>query len=58
MNNKGTKYGLVLTLLILVLVAGNLFFGSVSIPAEAIVRILTGGEVEKESWSFIVWESR
>ena len=58
MNNKGTKYGLVLTLLILVLVAGNLFFGSVSIPAEAIVRILTGGEVEKESWSFIVWEAR
>ena len=58
MNNKGTKYGLVLTILILVLVAGNLFFGSVSIPAEAIVRILTGGEVEKESWSFIVWEAR
>ena len=58
MNNKGTKYGLVLTLLILVLVAGNLFFGSVSIPAEAIVRILIGGEVEKESWSFIVWEAR
>ena len=58
MNNKGTKYGLVLTLLILVLVAGNLFFGSVSIPAEAIVHILTGGEVEKESWSFIVWEAR
>ena len=58
MNNKGTKYGLVLTLLILVLVAGNLFFGSVSIPAEAIVRILTGGEVEKESWRFIVWEAR
>ena len=58
MNNKGTKYGLVLTLLILVLVAGNLFFGSVSIPAETIVRILTGGEVEKESWSFIVWEAR
>lgn len=58
MNNKGTKYGLVLTLLILVLVTGNLFFGSVSIPAEAIVRILTGGEVEKESWSFIVWEAR
>ena len=58
MNNKGTKYGLVLTLLILVLVAGNLFFGSVSIPAEAIVRILTGGEVEKESWSFVVWEAR
>ena len=58
MNNKGTTYGLILTVLILVLMAGNLFFGSVSIPAEAIVNTLLGGEVEKASWNFIVWESR
>ena len=58
MNNKGTKYSLALTALILVLMAANLFFGSVDIPAEAILSILTGGEVEKASWSFIVWEAR
>ena len=58
MNNKGTKYSLALTALILVLMAANLFFGSVNIPAEAIFSTLTGGEVEKASWSFIVWEAR
>ena len=58
MNNKGTKYSLALTALILVLMAANLFFGSVEIPAEAIFSILTGGEVEKASWSFIIWEAR
>ena len=36
----------------------NLLFGSVNIPAEAVWYILTGNEVEKASWSFIVWESR
>ena len=58
MNNKGTKYSLALTALILVLMAANLFFGSVDIPAEAIFSTLTGGEVDKASWSFIVWEAR
>lgn len=58
MNNKGTKYGLILTAIILILMAANLFFGSVNIPADAIISILMGGEVEKESWSFIVWEAR
>ena len=58
MNNKGTKYSLALTALILVLMAANLFFGSVDIPAEAIFSTLTGGEVVKASWSFIVWEAR
>ena len=58
MNNKGTTYSIALTALIVALTGCNLFFGSVDIPAEAIIRILTGDEVEKESWSFIVWESR
>ena len=58
MNNKGTKYGLILTAIILILMAANLFFGSVNIPADAIISILMGGEVEKESWNFIVWEAR
>ena len=58
MSNKGTKYSLALTALILVLMAGNLFFGSVDIPTEAVIRTLWGMEVEKASWSFIIWESR
>ena len=58
MSNKGTKYSLALTALILVLMAGNLFFGSVDIPAEAVIRTLFGQEVEKASWSFIIWEAR
>lgn len=58
MNNKGTKYGIILLLIILVLTGANLLFGSVNIPAEAVWHILTGNEVEKASWSFIVWESR
>ena len=47
-----------LAFLILLLVAANLFFGSVDIPAEDVVRILKGDEAEKASWTFIVWESR
>ena len=58
MNNKGTKYGIILLLLILALTGANLLFGPVNIPAEAVWHILTGNEVEKASWSFIVWESR
>lgn len=58
MRNKGTLYSLALTGLILVLMAANLLFGSVDIPAEAVVRVLRGEEVEKAAWSFIVWEAR
>ena len=58
MKNKGTKYGIILLLLILALTGANLLFGSVNIPAEAVWHILTDNEVEKASWSFIVWESR
>ena len=56
--SKGTKYSIALTILIVVLVALNLFFGSVDIPAEAVIRALIGQETEKASWSFIVWEAR
>lgn len=47
-----------LSLLIIVLVAGNLLFGSIKIPAEAVWNILCGNEVEKSSWIYIIWESR
>lgn len=58
MKNKGIKYGIALALLIISLMGANLLFGSVNIPAEAVWNALLGNEVEKASWSFIVWESR
>lgn len=58
MKNKGIKYGIALALLIIILMGANLLFGSVNIPAEAVWNALLGNEVEKVSWSFIVWESR
>ena len=58
MNNKGTTYSLILGIIILLLMGCNLFFGSVDIPAEAVIRSLMGEEVEKASWNFIVWEAR
>lgn len=58
MKSKGTTYGIALAFLILVLMGANLLFGSVRIPAGAVWDILLGQEVEKASWSFIIWESR
>ncbi len=58
LKSKGFLWGALLAAVILLLMAGNLLWGSVSIPAEAVWRILAGGEAEKESWAFIVWESR
>lgn len=52
MNNKGTKYGIILLLLILALTGANLLFGSVNIPADAVWHILTGNEVEKAELEF------
>lgn len=56
--NKGYIYGCALAGIIVVLMAANLAFGSVDIPLKAVGNILFGGEVEKESWQFIVWKSR
>ena len=36
----------------------NLFFGSVSIPSAQVWRVLTCGEAEKSSWTYIILESR
>ena len=58
MKGKGSIYGIVLSVLILLLMTANLWFGSISIPAGAVWDILAGNEVEKASWSFIIWESR
>lgn len=56
--SKGTKYGIGLGAIILLLFAANLLVGSVSIPPAEVFRILLGGEGEKASWNFILWESR
>ncbi len=53
--SKGWKYGIGLGVVILLLFAGNLLVGSVSIPPADVFRILLGGEGEKASWSFILW---
>lgn len=45
-------------ILLLLLVAANVFMGSVNIPAHEVWSALTGGEVTKESWRYIVMESR
>lgn len=47
-----------LAFLIVLLVAANLFLGSVDIPAREVVHILGGEEAAKASWTYIVWESR
>ena len=57
-ERKGYVCGGILVVVILVLVAANLLLGSVDIPAGAVWGALTGGTVENEAWSFIVWESR
>lgn len=51
-------YGGILVGLIVVLMAANLFLGSVDIPVQAVIDILLGREVERETWNFIIWESR
>lgn len=43
---------------IALLFALNIFLGSVSIPAGQVWNALTGAEVEKASWTYIVLESR
>lgn len=52
------KYIIVLIVAIVILFLANLFIGSVKIPFDAILDILTGGEVAKKSWEHIVLEVR
>ena len=46
-----------LSLIIVMLFALNIFVGSVSIPVADILRILTGEDI-KPSWQYIILESR
>ncbi len=58
MRHKGAIYGGGLSILILFLAVANLLFGSVDIPPGDVVRILLGEDAGRETWRFIVWESR
>ena len=58
MKSKGFTYSLILSLLLLILVGANLLYGSVKIPFDALWNILCGEEAGRESWFYIVWESR
>ncbi|MBQ0073312.1 MAG: iron ABC transporter permease [Prevotella sp.] len=44
--------------LLLFLIAANLFCGSVDIPVAETLRILTSGEATKASWQYIILDSR
>lgn len=56
--SKGKKCILLWTLLTGVLFLANLYVGTVDIPAGTVTRVLLGGECERESWRFILLESR
>ena len=52
------RYVTILILSTALLIIDNILFGSVSIPADAVINILLGNESEKSSWNYIVVESR
>lgn len=58
-GENGGKYCMVgLAVSVLLLLTANIWTGSVDIPAESVWKAVTGGEGVKESWHYIVWESR
>lgn len=58
MAGKGWKYGVALVGLAVLLLLANLLVGSVRIPPAEVLHMLAGGEAVRESWRFILWESR
>ena len=57
-KNKGFVFCLLMTLAIVVLFALNLLTGSIHIPYDEVVRILTGSDASKPTWQYIVLETR
>lgn len=47
-----------LTILVAILLVANLFVGSVAIPVQEVFNVLTGQECARESWRYIILESR
>ena len=57
MSKKGIIcLGIVILVLLIFFV--NLFYGTVSIPASAVINVLLGKEVEKSVWTSIILQSR
>ncbi len=56
--SRSVGYCALLAFLILVLFALSLMVGSVSIPVAEVWKIVLGGEPQKESWRYIVLDSR
>lgn len=58
MNKQALYFYPFLLLVLLVLFAGGLVYGAVSIPVESVVNILTGHDSERMAWQSIVLQSR
>ena len=58
MNGKSRLFYPALLLLLVLLWAGNLAYGTVSIPLGEVIRILLGDSVEQTAWQHIVLQSR
>ena len=58
MTGKGWKYGVALAGLAVLLLLVNLLVGSVRIPPAEVLHMLAGVEASRDSWHFILWESR
>ncbi len=58
MKSKGKLYGILLGVVAVILFIANLLFGSIDIPIKETLNILIGGEAARESWRFIILDSR
>ena len=56
--NRGAKTYIMLMVLIIILFLLNIIVGSVRIPIKDVLTILFGGESAKESWIYIIIQSR
>lgn len=61
-NTRHLSYSTLLIIILSLLTVGlwitNLFVGSISIPTHEVINILMGNECQRESWKYIVLESR
>ena len=55
---RGVRYSIAISAAILILFLLNILYGSISIPTSEVFHILLGGEAQKESWRFIVLQTR
>ena len=55
---RGVRYSIAISAAILILFLLNILYGSISIPASEVFHILLVGEAQKESWRFIVLQTR